>query len=96
MAEVIYALGGRELVQEFADRVLGRLTGARAGLAEEHFELREELFDGIEVRTMGGRGLRIVPRASMASRAPRTRCAERLSQMIMSPAANIGYRNSRT
>ena len=54
MGKVVAAFGRAEAVQQRPEPPPGRLNGAFGRVAEQSFELSEDLFDRVEIRGVGG------------------------------------------
>ena len=62
MGEVVAAFGRAEAVEQGAEPPPGRLNGAFGRVAEQSFELSEDLFDRVEIRGVGGQEAERGPR----------------------------------
>ena len=54
MGEVVAAFGWAEAVQQRPDPPPGRFNGPFGRVTEQSFELGEDLFNGVEIRGVGG------------------------------------------
>lgn len=90
VSEVVGAFVGREGIEQRADAPPCGFDGALCGFAQQMLKLGDELFDRIEIGTVGRHGQEMRASARIAALTAGFLWLERLSTSTMSPGPSVG------